>query len=272
MNMHSRPGTRSRLRRLERLERLEQSRQSERPSTGTEFYIDPTLARTILEDYQRLRCNFSGHPKPLPGEVEEAAARLAASLRGVRCPDDYWAKQADTDRRLLNDLGFKTTLSEAEELQLKARMIVFDSSPDGAAWRRMFQLTYRKRNAAENAEFDELNRRYPGMPLEVYDSLVVMVAKLEEQRRDAGHVVDEDPENQTVETRATLDGYRRRCFRAVVSANHRDRGDPPIDHVAKRSHREISQREQGSGANERRILAAGAAADLHGVEIKRGRS
>jgi hypothetical protein len=46
---------------------------------------------------------------------------------------------------------------------------VFDASPDGAAWWRMKHLSYGKPTPAQQAELDQLRRRYPGMPLESHD-------------------------------------------------------------------------------------------------------
>jgi hypothetical protein len=100
----------------------------------------------------------------IPAE-EEAAARLAERLRNVHCPPNYWAKQADTDRRLRDE---QSSLSDRELVEVKARLIVFDASPDGAAWRKMMYLSRKTRTPADQAELDELNRHYPGMPLTHY--------------------------------------------------------------------------------------------------------
>jgi hypothetical protein len=35
----------------------------------------------------------------------------------------------------------------------------------------MMDLSYRRRNRAEQAELDQLHRRYPGMPLKHYDPM-----------------------------------------------------------------------------------------------------
>jgi hypothetical protein len=202
MIMRSRPATRSRIRRLERHERVHGSHLPERPYTGTEFHIEPASARAIVEDYNHLytlmgRKSFaelSGNGMPLPGEAEEAAARLAERLPGIRCPADYWAKQVEIDRNWQSDLGWgNRTLSKSEVHQLEARLIVFAASPAGAASRRMFQLTHRRRNVAENAEFDELNRQYPGMPLEVKSDALMASIRFQEESRG---VVEEDWETE----------------------------------------------------------------------------
>ena len=62
------------------------------------------------------------------------------------------------------------SLSDEELVEVKARLIVFDASPDGAAWRKMMHLSHKTRTRADQAELDELNRHYPGMPLKHYAS------------------------------------------------------------------------------------------------------
>jgi hypothetical protein len=134
--------TRRRLARLERLERLQPT-----PSCP-EFIIAPERAQAIIAAYdclggllfRHLWCGIPDHPfgLPDPAAEEETAARLAELLRDVRCPPDYWAKQADADRResnLITRTGVRSRVTKPS--QLRARMIVFQGSPDGAAWRRM---------------------------------------------------------------------------------------------------------------------------------------
>lgn len=169
--------TRARLARLERLKRL--MRASRPDHACPDFVIAPELARAIVEDYGRLkdllgRSRWMGFPeltkstpKPDPVAEEEVAARVAGHLRAVRCPPDYWANQADTDRRLTDPL--EPTVSGDALVQVKARLIVFGGSPEGAAWRRMMELHYRRRTRAEQAERDQLHRRYPAMPLKSYN-------------------------------------------------------------------------------------------------------
>jgi hypothetical protein len=137
--------------------------------------------------WRKIRPHDTERPDPAAEEKEEAevAARLAEHLRGVRCPPDYWAKQADTDRRLLDD-GVEPAVSGDELVQLQARLIVFEGSPDGAAWCRMMHLSYKKRTRAEQAELDELNRRYPGMPLKHHDPLYEVTRHMEEILREHG--------------------------------------------------------------------------------------
>jgi hypothetical protein len=59
--------------------------------------------------------------------------------------------------------------SGGEDILISARLIVFNASPDGAAWWRMKHLSYGKPTPAQQAELDQLRRRYPGMPLESHD-------------------------------------------------------------------------------------------------------
>jgi hypothetical protein len=173
--------TRARLARLERLKRLE--RASRPDHACPTFVIAPELARAIVDDYERLK-GLLGRarwlaispvfaqitPKLDPAAEEQVAARLAEHLRDVRCPPDYWANRADADRKDIERFfsGSEPLASCDEAVQLRARLIVFGGSPEGAAWRTMMELHYRKRTRAEQAELDQLHRRYPGMPLKSY--------------------------------------------------------------------------------------------------------
>jgi hypothetical protein len=153
------------LARLERLERQVQLKQASRPDVSCpEFVIAPQVARAIVDAYERLRELLSRHrwhsflsrlPKygrncedierpDIPAE-EEVAACLAEHLRNVLCPPNYWAKQADTDRRLRDE---QPSLSDRELVEVKARLIVFDASPDGAAWHKMMYLSHKTRTAS----------------------------------------------------------------------------------------------------------------------------
>jgi hypothetical protein len=166
--------------------------------------IAPELARAIVDDYshlsgfqmgrmwRKIRPHDTERPDLAAEEKEEAevAARLAEHLSGVRCPPDYWATRADTDRRLLHE-GAEPSVSGDELVQLQTRLIVFEGSPDGAAWRTMMHLSYKKRTRAEQAELDEFKRRYPTMPLKHYDFAYEgtrhMEEILREFRRDDGY-------------------------------------------------------------------------------------
>ncbi len=102
--------TRARLARVERLERFERASQPDH--SCPDFVIAPELARAIVDDYERLKglLRRAGWlaispefaqwtERPDPAAEEEVAARLAGHLRNINCPPDYWAKQADTDRK-----------------------------------------------------------------------------------------------------------------------------------------------------------------------------
>ncbi len=166
--------TRTRLARLERLERLKRRSAPDHsfPSCPG-FVIAPKVAEEIIDDYQYLEGALSPFrslsiEKPDRGAEEKAVARLAEHLRGIPCPPDYWRNQADTDRRFTEEEDGQVWDQYA---QAKARLIVFAGSPDGAAWRRMMDLmdvSDKRRTRAEQAELDELHRRYPGMPLKDY--------------------------------------------------------------------------------------------------------
>ena len=137
--------TRGRLARLERLERQAELKRASRPDVSCpEFVIAPEVARAIVDAYERLEELLSIHSSndfytmlnkyggkgeafmierpDVPAE-EEAAARLAAHLQNVLCPPEYWAKQADTDRRL-RDVANQPSLSDEDLVEVKARLIV----------------------------------------------------------------------------------------------------------------------------------------------------
>jgi hypothetical protein len=102
------------------------------------------------------------------GGDRRALGRAAA---GYPLPPDYWAKQADTDRRDIQSYyDDRGSISSDEAVQLRARVIVFEGSPEGAAWRRMMYLTDTYLSPAGQAELADLHRRYPGMPLKDHDS------------------------------------------------------------------------------------------------------
>jgi hypothetical protein len=187
-------GNLARLKRLERQMQLERAGVPDLSCPG--FVIAPELARAIVEAHTRLDellshrrlynsqfASLGQFERPDPAAEEGAAARLAELLRDVHCPPDYWAKQADTDRRL-RDAGNEPPVQSDGLTQVKARLIVFDGSPGGAAWRRIMDLSYGKRSRAEQAELDELHRRYPGMPLKHYVSWYEERREWEEVMRD----------------------------------------------------------------------------------------
>jgi hypothetical protein len=162
--------TRTRLARLKRLERIEGLERAGQPDYSCPgFVIAPKVALEIVDDYQYLEqavCEIGlDLREPDPAAEEQAAARLAENLRGIQCPPDYWRNQADADLRFLEGSGRPWD----HYAQVKARRIVFEASPDGAAWRRMMDLSDRKRTRAEQAELDQLHLRYPGMPLKDYN-------------------------------------------------------------------------------------------------------
>jgi hypothetical protein len=186
---------RANLARLKRLERQMQLARATVPDLScSEFVIAPELARAIIDAHTRLHellssqhaysvlGRFGGPEKPDPAAEEEAAARLAELLLDVRCPADYWAKQADTDRRLWED----DIDHSADELDpVRARLIVFEGSSVGAVWRRMMELSYRPRTPAQQAELVELTRSYPGMPLEHHSRWYEEIRNMEEIVRKA---------------------------------------------------------------------------------------
>jgi hypothetical protein len=188
---------RANLARLKRLERQMRLVRAGVPDLSCpEFVIAPELARAIVDAHTRLHellsrqrahsalGHFGGLEKPDPAAEDEAAACLAELLLDVRCPADYWAKQADTDRRLWEN-GIDQSVQAVELFPVRARLIVFDGSSVGAVWRRMMELSYRTRTPAQQAELDELTRSYPGMPLEHYSRWYEKIRNMEEMVRKA---------------------------------------------------------------------------------------
>jgi hypothetical protein len=143
-----------------RLDRLEQSRR-----TATDFTIDPALARSLRDDYERWR---NGRSSELE-EKQSLYASIVDRARTIGLPVGYGPTQAEKDNERLSELSNKrasprhgnlTDAEDAEEAQLRARTCAYEASPEGPARCRIFALALGNRcgrlSPAEQAEYDRL--------------------------------------------------------------------------------------------------------------------
>ena len=170
-----------------RLDRLTASTSTDRD------LIDPALARALRDDGERLnelgrkRYAPSQHGGPLTAaEVEEESKlgeRIADRARAIGCPAGYGPKQAQKDSNRLHQLyckrisppscggGALPDAEDAEEAQLRARVVAFDESPEGCARRRIRDLEMQWLSAVEQNELDNLRTLYPDLPPDPDDPL-----------------------------------------------------------------------------------------------------
>ena len=151
-------------------------------STGA-FVIDNAMANALRDHYHRLgelvrkKC---GDPL-IAAEAEEESklrARIGDMARAIGCPAGYGLKQAQKDSNRLHQLyckrisppscggGALPGAEDAEEAQLRARVVAFDESPEGCARRRIRELEMQWRSAVEQNELDNLRTLYPDLPLD----------------------------------------------------------------------------------------------------------
>src|SRR5262245_30570386 len=125
------------------------------------FTIDPTLAKALRNDQQRLselirKRSPSQHGGPVRAAEVEEECRLRASiadrLRAIGCPAGYGERQRRNDSDRLHQLNCKrlsprscgggtlTDAEDAEEAQLMARLAAYIESSEGRARRSILQL------------------------------------------------------------------------------------------------------------------------------------
>src|ERR1700726_1555046 len=152
------------------------------------FTIDNAVAKALRDDYHRLgelerkKC---GDPLSA-AEVEEESKlgeRVADRARAIGCQAGYGLKQAQKDSNRLHQLyckrisppscggGALPDTEDAEEAQLRARVVAFDESPEGCARRRIRDLEMQWLSAVEQNELDNLRTLYPDLPLDPDDPL-----------------------------------------------------------------------------------------------------
>jgi hypothetical protein len=159
------------------------------------FTIEPSLAKAIRDDYERQIKLFrkevgpseNGGP-PSASELEEKLmleARIADRASKISCPPGYGVKEYVADSGRIRDLSYKRswpsscgTLNEAddaEEAQLRARIVVYEGSPEGRGRQRIFGLSLKSfapgLSAAEQNEYDSLKLLYPDPPPDPNDPL-----------------------------------------------------------------------------------------------------
>jgi len=156
-----------------------------KPINGVcDFVIDPRVARTLMDDRERLRQlgrkKLDCDPATSAEEKEESdlRARIAETARGITCPANYGLKEAEKDRHRLECFFLRRQsgasakpLSEAEiaeEAQLAARVAAYNEGPECRARSRLFELTLkgfpRGLSGAEAEELERLQKAYPPDP------------------------------------------------------------------------------------------------------------
>src|ERR1700726_515010 len=152
------------------------------------FAIDNAVAKALRDDYHRLgellrkKCG-----DPLSAAEVEEESKLGECIvdraRAIGCRAGYGLKQAQKDSNRLHQLyckrisppscggGALPDAEDAEEAQLRARVVAFDESPEGCARRRIRELEMQWRSAVEQNELDNLRTLYPDLPLDPDDPL-----------------------------------------------------------------------------------------------------
>jgi hypothetical protein len=150
----------------------------EDPDPATTFLITPAMARALRDDYERVSELLRKQPNLSAPELEEKS-RLEASIAerasaiGWPLPTDGQAEPGlHSDalhkawlKRLPNWAGEPMTEAEdADEAQMRARMLAFEQRPEGRARRRIDELEWKGRetplSGVEQQELDELRERY----------------------------------------------------------------------------------------------------------------
>ena len=178
--------------RLDRLTLSARNAVGQDPNGAQVFTIDPTLAKALRNDQQRLseligKRSSSQHGGSVSAAEVEEESRLRASiadrLRAISCPAGYGARQARNDNKRLHQLhckrlsppscggGTLTDAEDAEEAQLRARVAAYDETPEGRGRSRIFNLTLKRfsrggLSRAEQSEIDGLRALYPDLPLD----------------------------------------------------------------------------------------------------------
>jgi len=169
-------------RRLDQLERASNKAKEQNKPRPFKFTIDPALAKVLRDDYER-SLEFNGKSLSVADMEEKAILdkRIANSVKLVRLPPEYGAKEAELDRRRLRDDFTKrrtprtrfSDAEDAEEAQLRARVLAFEQTPEGRGRKRLdelgsdlvFQKMFGKLNTAEQDEYDRLSELYPSLDL-----------------------------------------------------------------------------------------------------------
>jgi hypothetical protein len=187
--------TRSFRRRLDRLERAITETKEQSKDRLAKFTVDPALVNALRDDHQRLselnhREFLALNDKESEGltvaEMEEKAIldkRIADSVKLLRLPSGYGAKEAELDRRRLRVFeqernrmeprARSSYVEDAEEEQLRARFSAFEVTPEGRGRKQMRELQLPvfiqqydgKSNTFDQYELARLEKLYP--PLEL---------------------------------------------------------------------------------------------------------
>jgi hypothetical protein len=155
-----------------RVDRLERSRSAANAHINSDFPIDPRMATQLRDDEDRLGAilrkqssqdEFGGPPNP--AELEEAErlkTSIAERVRAIECPLSYGPIRARDDSNRLHQLWCKrmspplngggpfNAMEDAEEAQVRARLLAFEARPEE-----------RKGSPAELKEEEYLLKNHP---------------------------------------------------------------------------------------------------------------
>jgi hypothetical protein len=160
---------RARLDRLEKIARKEKEENKGQIASG--FAIDPSLARALRDDYERLRASSwnKDAPRLTADEIDEIRECIKNNVASIRIPPDYGVNEAAFDQMLLEHfyrirITPHRSLNPSEdeiEARLRARVLAFDETPAAKELERFKHLDWKvrlERHKVTPAERDEHKR------------------------------------------------------------------------------------------------------------------
>ncbi len=169
-------------RRLDRLERAIKAKEQNKDHIF-KFMIDPLFASALRDDYER-SLQLRWKESKCAAEIEEKAMldkRIADAANSTRLPPEYGAKEAALDERRLRDFekirrsprSHLNSAQNAEEAELRARVLAFDQTDEGRGRKRLEVLLRKlvldeilgRSNTAEQNECAHLSELYPPLRL-----------------------------------------------------------------------------------------------------------
>jgi hypothetical protein len=182
--------------RLDRLTRSAKSAIGQERDHACDFTIEPAIAKALRDDYERHNALFHknrrqgehGEP-PNAGGIEKERmlrARIAERARAIGCPPGYGQRECFDDENRLHKFSSKrmspplcgggpfSEAEDAEEAQLRARVVIFNEIPEGRARHRLKELDlkkYSELSTTEQSELDGLKALYPFVPRYLNDPM-----------------------------------------------------------------------------------------------------
>jgi hypothetical protein len=142
--------------RVDRLEKKAREEQEENKAQNVcSFAIDPSLARTLRDDYERLRASSwnKDAPRLTDDEIDEIRECIKNNVASIRIPPDYGVNEAAFDQMLLEHFYMiritpHRSLNPSEdeiEARLRARVLAFDETPAAKELERFKHLDWKVR-------------------------------------------------------------------------------------------------------------------------------